>query len=145
MWTGVRARVGRVRHDGDTRIGGCRPAREIPAGACPPGAATRCDRYGLRLVYVDGNAPARIGRRIQRMIRRHGDTLIRTDWYLRPTHARNLGFREVDTRYAVFLDNDVVVTPGWLEALVRCAEETGAAFVSPVICIEIGRASCRER
>jgi GT2 family glycosyltransferase len=89
----------------------------------------------FRLVYVDGNAPSRVARRIRYLIRRHGGTLIRTDRYLRPTHARNLGFREVDTRYTVFLDNDVVVTPGWLGALVQCAEETGAAFVSPVICI----------
>jgi GT2 family glycosyltransferase len=89
----------------------------------------------FRLVYVDGNSPARIARRIRRVIRGQGGTLIRADRYLCPTHARNLGFREVDTRYTVFLDNDVVVTPGWLEGLVRCAEETGAAFVSPVICI----------
>ncbi len=89
----------------------------------------------FRLVYVDGNAPARIARRVRGLVARHGGTLVRTNRFLRPTHARNLGFQRVDTRYTVFLDNDVRVTAGWLDALVSCAEETGAAFVSPVICI----------
>ena len=89
----------------------------------------------FRLVYVDGNAPARIARRLRRLVVRHGGTLVRTNRFLRPTHARNLGFRDIDTRYTVFLDNDVLVTPGWLDALVRCAEETGAAFVSPIVCM----------
>lgn len=89
----------------------------------------------FRLIYVDGNAPARIARRVRRLIERHGGTLIRVDRYLRPTHARNLGLRQVDTRYVVFLDNDVIVTPGWLEGLVQCAEATEAAFVSPIICM----------
>lgn len=89
----------------------------------------------FHLVYVDGNSPARIARRIRRLVSERGGTLIRTERFLRPTTARNLGLREAGTRYVVFLDNDVTVTPGWLDALVRCAEETGAAFVSPVICI----------
>ena len=89
----------------------------------------------FRLVYVDGNSPGRIARRIRRRVSEQGGTLIRTEHFLRPTTARNLGLGEVDTRYVVFLDNDVAVTPGWLDALVRCAEETDATFVSPVICI----------
>jgi hypothetical protein len=41
----------------------------------------------------------------------------------------------VGTRYVVFIDNDVLVTPGWLDALVTCAEETGAWAVGPLYCI----------
>jgi GT2 family glycosyltransferase len=33
-----------------------------------------------------------------------------------------------------FVENDVMVAPGWLEALVACAEETGAAAVAPLMC-----------
>ena len=40
----------------------------------------------------------------------------------------------VKTPYLVFLDNDVVVAPGWLEALVNCAEATGASVVGPLMC-----------
>jgi hypothetical protein len=35
----------------------------------------------------------------------------------------------------VFLDNDALVTTGWLERLVQCAEETGAAIVGPLYLI----------
>ena len=36
------------------------------------------------------------------------------------------------TKYVVFLDNDVLFTPRWLEELVGCAEETGAWVVGPL-------------
>jgi len=39
------------------------------------------------------------------------------------------------TKYAAFVDNDVVGAPGWLAALERCAEETGADIVAPLTCI----------
>jgi hypothetical protein len=87
----------------------------------------------FELVYVDCS-PRRIGSRLEELVRTHrGAVLLRADRFLRPTTARNLGFARVATPYTVFLDNDVLVSPGWLDALVRCAEETGAAFVSPVI------------
>ncbi len=35
----------------------------------------------------------------------------------------------------VFIDNDVVVSPGWLSALVACADETGAWVVGPLYLI----------
>jgi GT2 family glycosyltransferase len=50
----------------------------------------------------------------------------------RLNQARNLGLRGVDTKYIVFLDNDALVTPGWLESLVQCAEETDAWVVGPL-------------
>ena len=37
----------------------------------------------------------------------------------------------IDTKYAVFMDNDVLVYPGWLEHLYECAEQTGAGIVGP--------------
>ncbi len=60
--------------------------------------------------------------------------LIRTDYYLSPNRARNIGLRQVTSKYVVFIDNDVVVSAGWLKPLVQCAEETGATIVSPLIC-----------
>ncbi len=42
--------------------------------------------------------------------------------------------QQVDTKYIVFFDNDVIVTPGWLTNLVNCAEETNAAVVGPLMC-----------
>jgi glycosyltransferase involved in cell wall biosynthesis len=89
----------------------------------------------FELVVVDGGYPPHLRRRLESSSRRRAFRLVRTDHYLSPNEARNLALSEVKTRYIAFVDNDLVVAPGWLEALVRCAEETGADVVSPVICI----------
>ena len=82
-----------------------------------------------RLVYVAGNAPAYIAEFLDRTCRTHGYDLELRNRFLAPNEARNIGLRRVTTKYVVFLDNDVLVEPGWLEALVTCAEETGADVV----------------
>jgi GT2 family glycosyltransferase len=91
-------------------------------------------RMPFKLVYVDGNSPAKVRDYLAEQAEIKGFRLIRTDYYLYPNQARNLGAAAVETPYLVFVDNDVVVTPGWLEALVSCAEETGAAVVGPLMC-----------
>jgi GT2 family glycosyltransferase len=88
----------------------------------------------FHLVYVDGNSPQPVRRYLEGESLRQGFKLLRTNYYLYPNQARNLGAKGVDTDYIVFLDNDVVVSPGWLEALVDCAEATGAAVVGPLMC-----------
>jgi GT2 family glycosyltransferase len=84
------------------------------------------------LIYVDGGSPARIRRYLAKKARQHNFKLIRTEHYLSPNQARNLGLKQVETKYVVFVDNDVMVSSGWLKALVDCAEETGAWVVSPL-------------
>ena len=49
-----------------------------------------------------------------------------------PNQARAQVARQIDTPYAIFIDNDVLVHPGWLEALLDCADETGAGIVGPL-------------
>ena len=88
-----------------------------------------------RLLYVDGGSPRHIRQYLEGHARKHGFDLVRTDHYLSPNQARNLAARIVRTKYVVFIDNDVLVTPGWLDALVACAEETGAWAVGPLYCI----------
>ena len=90
------------------------------------------------LVYVDGGSPGPVRRYLGREADRRGFRLIRTDQYLSPNQARNLGLRHVQTPYVAFVDNDVIVTPGWLETLVACAEETGAAVIGPLCLIGEG-------
>jgi GT2 family glycosyltransferase len=92
--------------------------------------------HPFSLVYVDAGSPRATRRHLESEARKRGFTLIRTERYLTPNRARNLGLAHVtDSKYVVFLDNDVLVSSGWLEALVHCAEETGAAAVGPVTCI----------
>ncbi|MDJ0742799.1 MAG: glycosyltransferase [Xenococcaceae cyanobacterium MO_167.B27] len=88
----------------------------------------------FKLVYVDGNSPAKVKKYLQSQAENRGFKLVRTDYYLSPNHARNIGLSHVDTKYLVFFDNDVVVSPGWLKALLTCAEETGATVVGPLVC-----------
>jgi GT2 family glycosyltransferase len=88
----------------------------------------------FRLVWVDGGSPPRTSRYLRDQARARGFDLVRTDHYLAPNRARNLGLARATTRYVVFMDNDVIVAPGWLGPLVRCADETGAAIVGPLNC-----------
>jgi GT2 family glycosyltransferase len=90
----------------------------------------------FHLVYVDAGSPAPIARYLRAAAATRGFTLLRRDDYLSPDAARNLGFAAVRTPYVVFLDNDVAVAPGWLDALLCCAEETGAAIVGPLYCVD---------
>ncbi len=89
----------------------------------------------FRLIYVDGGSPAHIKRYLKMQAEEKGFQLIRREHYLSPNQARNIGLRRADTKYIVFLDNDVEVAPGWLSALVQCAEETSASLVGPLYCI----------
>jgi GT2 family glycosyltransferase len=88
----------------------------------------------FHLIYVDGGSPPRVRRYLDEQAREKGFDLLRSDGYLAPNRARNLVRPRLRTKYVVFIDNDVVVSPGWLTALVRCAEETNATVVTPLIC-----------
>lgn len=90
--------------------------------------------FPFKLIYVDGNSPTKVQRYIETQAQAKNFQIVRTDYYLSPNHARNIGLSQVDTKYVVFMDNDVVVSPGWLNALVTCAEETGATVVGPLMC-----------
>jgi len=88
----------------------------------------------FHLIYVDGGSPSRVQRYLESQAREKGFELIRSDSYLAPNQARNLALPRIHTKYVVFIDNDVIVSPRWLPPLLRCAEETNAAIVSPLIC-----------
>lgn len=88
----------------------------------------------FELVYVDGNSPPHISQYLKEQARHKHFRLLRSDVYLSPNQARNLGLAEVNTPYLVFMDNDVVVSSAWLETLIQCAEETNASVVGPLMC-----------
>ena len=89
----------------------------------------------FELIVVDGGLPQTIRRHFEQQARERGFRVIWRDYYLSPNEARNLAIAEIRTKYVAFVDNDVVYAPGWLKALVACAEETGADIVSPLTCI----------
>jgi hypothetical protein len=85
------------------------------------------------VVVVDGGSPRRTRRRLERLAADGAIRHLRTEHLLLSNEARALAMGHVHTRYVVFVDNDVSATPGWVDALERCAEETGADVVGPVI------------
>ncbi len=88
-----------------------------------------------RMVYVDHSAPPPVGAWIERTCRARGIVRIAVDRPLTPNEARNLALRHVTTRYTAFVDNDAIVTRGWLEPLVEVGEQQGAWLVGPLYLI----------
>ena len=86
----------------------------------------------LKLVYVDANSPPPVARELVLQSQRRGFQLVHTDHYLSPNQARNLGQSLTDTKYVIFVDNDVTVLPGCFEKLVKTADQTGAWVVGPL-------------
>lgn len=89
----------------------------------------------FKLIYVDGNSPSKVQKYLEEQSQKRNFHLIRKDYYLSPNQARNLAIPFVDTEYLLFVDNDVLVSPNWLEYLLQCAEETHATVVCPLTCI----------
>lgn len=84
------------------------------------------------VIYVDGGAPAPIADYLRGVAEGGRVHLLRSDRHLSPNEARNLALPHVLTPYVAFVDNDALVQPGWLDALVDRAEETGAWAVGPL-------------
>jgi glycosyltransferase involved in cell wall biosynthesis len=66
---------------------------------------------GFRLVYVDGGSPPAVARYLAAESKARGFELIRTERFLAPNEARNLGLRHATGRYVLFVENDVLVAP----------------------------------
>lgn len=87
------------------------------------------------LIYVCAGAPPHIQGYLEQQSSKRPFHLITRPQFLSPNQARNLGLQKVHTKYVVFLDNDTLVTHGWLEALVKCANDTQASIVAPLYLI----------
>ncbi|MGD9764943.1 MAG: glycosyltransferase family 2 protein [Candidatus Binatia bacterium] len=88
--------------------------------------------FPFHLLCIDGRSPRAARRALRERAEQYGGEVVRAEQYLTPNEARNLALRQVRTPYVVFIDNDALVTPGWLRALIECAEETGAAICGPL-------------
>ena len=88
--------------------------------------------YPFSLVYVDCKSPRYVSMQLQTLSVEYGFKLLRHERFLSPNQARNIGLEHVNTKYVVFIDNDVYVRDGWLENLIKCAEETDAWLVGPI-------------
>ena len=87
------------------------------------------------LIYVSAGAPPHIQRYLEQQSAKRPFFLIAKSHFMSPNQARNLGLKHVHTKYVVFLDNDTLLTPNWLEALIECANDTHASIVAPLYLI----------
>jgi GT2 family glycosyltransferase len=91
--------------------------------------------FPFDLIYVDCNSPSKIKQYLEIQAKEKGFNLIRLERYISQNQARNIALACLKTEYVVFIDNDILVKQYWLDALVRCADETGAWVVGP-LCLE---------
>jgi len=89
-------------------------------------------RSKFELFYIDANSPPPVREQLRQEAKDKGFQLVCTNQYLSPNQARNIGVSKASGEYIVFLDNDVTVSPEWLEKLTSCADETGATIVCPL-------------
>lgn len=94
---------------------------------------SRNTRGEFDLLYIDGNSPAAVASELARICDEHGYAYKRYDRFLSPNQARNEALEVAVTPYVLFVDNDLFVYDGWLQALLACAEETGAWAVTPTV------------
>ncbi len=90
--------------------------------------------FPFQLIYVDNNSPYELRQYLTAQAQEKGFRIVRSNRYLSPNAARNFGLQYVTSRYVVFVDNDVIFAPGWLSALVNCAQETNATVVGSLVC-----------
>lgn len=83
----------------------------------------------FRFLYADACSPEWLRMSLARRVAAGTLDVVRFDEPLWPTEVRRRIAGSLDTTYAVFVDDDVLVAPRWLERLVACAEETGAGIV----------------
>ena len=92
-------------------------------------------RSPFELIYMDAGSPRRVKAYLAAAAKRNGFRHWRMSHYMPPHTARKLGAAAATTPYVVFVDNDVLFSDGWLDALVDCAEDSGADIVAPLVCI----------
>src|SRR5882672_11342487 len=85
-----------------------------------------------RFMYLDVQSPDWLRETLARRSTEWGLEVLRFDEPYWPHEVRNRVVGTIDSDYVVFIDNDVLVDEGWLDALVACADETGAGIVGPL-------------
>jgi hypothetical protein len=93
-----------------------------------------CTEINFRLIVVDCGMPSVYRREIDEVLARFEDVeVIHEDGWLLPNECRRLVAAASRTELTCFLENDVLVSPGWLTALVGALDATGAGVAAPLV------------
>jgi len=91
-------------------------------------------RTPYRLIIVDSDMPVIFRDQIESLVEGNGDTtILRTHCLMSSNGARNLVLQECRTDYVCLIENDVLVTEGWLDALIAACEEHPADVSAPLL------------
>lgn len=99
--------------------------------------AFTCEPF--EVIVVDCNSPNAVFQKLKKWESNNSNfKVLRTEKFLYPYEAKNLAVLHVskDSKWVVFIDNDVKVSPHWLDELLRAAEETGVRVLHPLYLIE---------
>lgn len=97
---------------------------------CLASLTAETDPARHRIIVVNDGSSEATGAWLRGFANDAGATLIENPEPLRYTRAANQGLRESTADYAVLLNSDTIVTPGWLDKLVRCAESDPAVGIA---------------
>ncbi|HEX2029544.1 MAG TPA: glycosyltransferase [Nitriliruptorales bacterium] len=98
-----------------------------------------CTPETFELVVVDAATPARFRAEIDRALESRPDVVRPiTDEILLPNEARNVVTANTEADWICFLENDVLVEPGWLSKLLSACHEQEAAVAVPLILERFG-------
>ncbi len=79
-------------------------------------------RRPFRLIIVDDGSDAPTRDHVKAVAERGGHVLIRHESARGYTKAANAGLKAADADYMVLLNSDTIVTTGWIERLLECAD-----------------------
>ena len=85
-----------------------------------------------RFVFLDVQSPPWLRAELDARAAGWDLEVVHHDDALWPQQARQRFASQISSEYVVFIDNDVQVYEGWLQALVDCADRTGAGVVGPL-------------
>lgn len=93
----------------------------------------------FKTIVADIHSPPGVRSYLEQQAKeREGFFPLRIDEFVSRQTARLLALELVDSPYVLFIDNNMLVSQGWLENLLAAARETGAAIVQPVLVTQGG-------
>jgi Predicted glycosyltransferases len=97
-------------------------------------ALFNCTKIPFRLIIVDTNTPTKYLEQMKTAINGYKCVeFIYVNHYLTPNASKNLAIKATNTKYVVLLENDIEVSPHWLERLIEACKVENSDVVRPMI------------
>jgi glycosyltransferase involved in cell wall biosynthesis len=92
----------------------------------------------VKVILVDGGFPEAIRDELDQLAAARPFLHLKAERFLTPNEARNRALEHVgDVDYIAFMDNDIRVSPDWLEVVTRDASASGADWLVPLTVLRL--------